>query len=552
MKNIWNIRPFRMQNDTDKDGVPDFIDCKPLNPFKHRITPNKLMWQEIEQLPIYVSEKEGEQYHVLSKEAKYKAPRARQEMLSAIKHKPSIITSIKHAYKYEEPSVTEKDWSYTHQLLPTPRTKIAQDIHYELFYTEEHPADPLVRKQKAFKPFIKRAEETETELQRIYDLKYQPKEPSPAFFERLDEMEAFTLGLQVTPEKEIKDHTGFTKKQLLVDPTQYTGPYSGNPKSRWFTEVVQQGTYTYRILRVLSRKTKVINYVKLMNEAGISQGVQGNYTLKQMRNAGLLFQEEKGLYEITNLGRAVLQKVDYGEKWRMADYTKPRAPPSKREQPYQTITPFNITHEILRDIAGVPPSSNDRYNYREYHLKKIREGKASEYGMGREPIPYSKLKKGEGLGSVSHKSHNYHMKKLEASGLIYRPKQGWYRLTRRGWNTLRSLERGSDWHPSSPPPETHELTIEELKTFLPNKHNIHFTITDIQKEKTNIIIYGFYPAMNDVDYHFAVIIHPRTLDFQIDMEPVDSKEGRSDVQEYIDVIVREIISDIEETWEASR
>lgn len=35
IKNTWGVQSIRATMDTDRDGVPDFKDCKPFDPKKH-------------------------------------------------------------------------------------------------------------------------------------------------------------------------------------------------------------------------------------------------------------------------------------------------------------------------------------------------------------------------------------------------------------------------------------------------------------------------------------------------------------------------------------
>lgn len=113
MKNIWQVRPIKIHFgfDTDRDGVKDRFDCRPFDPQKQHVTPNKMMMEEIKKLPIYVTDaslqefekyldyprpyREVSQYHVLSRDAKQKAPVMRRAVLSIIKRYPNVIGLIK-------------------------------------------------------------------------------------------------------------------------------------------------------------------------------------------------------------------------------------------------------------------------------------------------------------------------------------------------------------------------------------------------------------------------------------------------------------------------
>ena len=98
-------------SDFDKDGVPNYRDCEPLNPKKHGVEPNILMKKRIEKLPIYVTDmpidpkdassdvteiiQQGWNYPLFSKEAKKHAPKTRKSVLSILKNFPNLISEIK-------------------------------------------------------------------------------------------------------------------------------------------------------------------------------------------------------------------------------------------------------------------------------------------------------------------------------------------------------------------------------------------------------------------------------------------------------------------------
>lgn len=110
MKNYWCIKPIHIQPiqfhfrlDTDRDGVEDRHDCMPFNSKYQHIS--KTTKQRLQESPLRVTDKPiklkvkkeefsieyPDSYPIMSKEAKQKAPIARQEMLSAIKKYPGIL-----------------------------------------------------------------------------------------------------------------------------------------------------------------------------------------------------------------------------------------------------------------------------------------------------------------------------------------------------------------------------------------------------------------------------------------------------------------------------
>ena len=94
----------RLYNDDDHDGVANIFDCQPRNPKKQGVEPNIMQRKRLERLPIFVTDrpvgfgKTTEKiYHITSKEAKKKAPKARKRALSAIKKVPELVHEIETA-----------------------------------------------------------------------------------------------------------------------------------------------------------------------------------------------------------------------------------------------------------------------------------------------------------------------------------------------------------------------------------------------------------------------------------------------------------------------
>lgn len=95
-KNIQ--RSFR-NLDTDRDNTPDYKDCRPLNPLKQHIKPNREIEAELKglgkyknkALRIYIQVPSGRTFSLASKEANRYAPNAVRELYGIIKKYPSLL-----------------------------------------------------------------------------------------------------------------------------------------------------------------------------------------------------------------------------------------------------------------------------------------------------------------------------------------------------------------------------------------------------------------------------------------------------------------------------
>ena len=81
--------------DTDKDRVPNYRDCQPLNPHKHHLT--KTIRKRVYQQPIYIASKtkKGSRIYPISQEIMpYQLHKQREKVLSIMSQRPDIIGEI--------------------------------------------------------------------------------------------------------------------------------------------------------------------------------------------------------------------------------------------------------------------------------------------------------------------------------------------------------------------------------------------------------------------------------------------------------------------------
>jgi len=151
--------------------------------------------------------------------------------------------------------------------------------------------------------------------------------------------------------------------------------------------------------------------------------------LNNMQDTGLIYKKKKGFYVITELGQGVLQEVQSKGSWKYKDYVPKRSEVSSEHTAYTsytTILPLSKQHKILRILAGMP-------------FEEVAKTNPSIY-YGSKTLPMMKK-------DLSHllSDNEVQMRKLENTGLVFRPRVGWYQITRKGWNALKILDRGDRW-----------------------------------------------------------------------------------------------------------
>lgn len=97
--------------DSDRDKMPNIIDCQPFNSRKQGVTPNALMQQRINRLPIYVTDRpissssakqrrdvgreiQENKWHISSKNVPYKT---KQQVYSVIKKYPNVVSQMEQS-----------------------------------------------------------------------------------------------------------------------------------------------------------------------------------------------------------------------------------------------------------------------------------------------------------------------------------------------------------------------------------------------------------------------------------------------------------------------
>lgn len=449
------------------------------------VYPNELMRKDMYDLGIYVSDRPGEKYHVLSKEAERKAPRARAEMLSAIKKYPSIVREIKWRnektdFFNNELTDEEKDeisdeqfhkFEYTHKAWVRPES-IASNVRFGTGAGLVKDDDTIqsMEKMQSLEPFKKRFGELSYDLGKQFVESRKPSPLSPKQFQMFDKTTdaIVRLGIMVSSKKDVNNFMEEWQKneeQFSADPHMYRGPYSGNKSSPYFTTIIGNGTCAFEILLALKNresgqhvdfdKNNILpmeypakwQQIKNASPKIYSDDMAFGRVLKGLVNAGMVYKHaNKEGYTITDLGKGVIQEVtQYGE-WKSAKYVPQREWKPQEEhtayRPYKKIESGSVAHHVLYAIAS-GEQERAHYHNREgtgpYRWQRDWET-MYDLTFHEQGIPVRK-------GHLPVSENDSQVRKLENTGLIYRVKVGWYKITpRAGLGALATLSEGHDWH----------------------------------------------------------------------------------------------------------
>ena len=115
-----DFKSLNLFKDTDRDGRMNLLDCNPFNKNQLGVEPSTATRERLEKVPLFVTERkireevsaeeEPHTYHIMSKEARKKAPTARKRLLSIIKKYPETLGEIERQ-KPEEVVYSTKEKS---------------------------------------------------------------------------------------------------------------------------------------------------------------------------------------------------------------------------------------------------------------------------------------------------------------------------------------------------------------------------------------------------------------------------------------------------------
>ena len=261
--------------DSDRDFVPDFKDCRPFNPFMQHISDTTK--QRILAQPIYVSDDPEHVYHVLDPKAKKYAPRARQEMLSAIKKFPTILGQL-------EASDLPKTYKYIHRYKKRP-LRIATQIEQDIF-REKEVMNVGVQPYQAIHqltPFAKRMEERQTEAELKYLKPYTDTDELPP--------EAF---------------------DMIYSPS----------KGEHIINYITKTSIKREILDTLYICNKDIGRMLYYRQKLKRNPSDTRISVQQLKKAGLISQLSDGRYSLTEQGKKALHDLRTTGIWRNPEVQK--------------------------------------------------------------------------------------------------------------------------------------------------------------------------------------------------------------------------------------
>lgn len=301
---MFKFKPIKIhfRLDSDRDNVLDFKDCRPFNPrFQHISDTTK---ERIKHQPIYVSDRPDEEWHVLSKEARYKAPRARQEMLSAIKKYPSILGDFERAKAHEDIK-----YRFVHTSWKRP-ISIAEKARESIYFDKAkidmdigvQPIDSL----RNLRPFVERYKvrqaEGEADIIQPYEIEEELPPEAYDFYNPFEEKRSLA-----TRSEKISSHRAY------------------KPVSQ-----VKIGTYNEKILTSVEFGPKRWKDIveEVMDIRLIPQSHGGYHqdtmtvgtNLRRLENTGLIERPKRGLYKITEKGKMVLKIIDDERVWKNPEY----------------------------------------------------------------------------------------------------------------------------------------------------------------------------------------------------------------------------------------
>jgi len=398
------LGPKQRMIDTDRDGVPDYKDCRPLNPRMQHVKPNILMAKRIKALPLYVSSsKKGERYHVLSKKAK-QVPKARGQLLSALKKYPSLVGDIEKAPEPKE---------YVHRHARRSHLPGRLKIMYEKpFVSSEVREDTIERMSKEeYELHIQRKEE---ELQDTREVWGTPKNR----FSITDLPEDIEFG-EMLEKKAYYKQQPFSMEEIR--PSSYRGPYTGTRQSSVYTKVITKGDNVHDVLWMLNKQKSGSSHWSQLKYQFSFADMQLGQVLHKMENTGLITHPSRGLYKITSLGKNILEYVDEKGKWRYKDTVVPRGvmkgwPDTDQEQRIKMVSQYydrgRVPYQIMNAIQ---------------HRGIARWGEIQE------------------ITGFQEQNFSQTLRRMEQTGLITRPRPGEYKLTAKGKNVLKKVEEEGIW-----------------------------------------------------------------------------------------------------------